>query len=58
MKGKNVYCVCRDVGGCWLVRLELVSIHESKKEADEIVNKKNSNANTTFIYYTKRKVVK
>lgn len=58
MKGKNVYCVCRDVGGRWSYRLELVSIHESKKDADAIVNKKNANANTTFIYYTKRKAVK
>ena len=58
MKGKIVYCVCRDVGGSHSFRLELVSVHESKKDADSIVDKKNSSANITFIYYTKRKNVK
>ena len=58
MKGRFVYCVCRDVGGRYSFLLELVSVHESKKDADAIVNKKNSNANTKFTYYTKRKVVK
>ena len=58
MRGQYVYCVMRDVGGRYALRLELVSIHTNRGEAKNIVDKKNANQNTPFTYHLKRKQVK